>query len=293
MVHFSGKARKMNHLSSFSASEASAKVPFNAYFQFMYGFKKSKPNAGYKPALGWNNNLKMEELNKNTLKTALSKLPDYPLSDSVWAGIESQLNTDKINALKTQLKEYNPPPLIWDNLSLELEKDAKSTQNTEGGYLLDNNSKINELITNELIADNKPIKKQSVFRRLSLQRWAMAATMTGLIFALFILLKRSNTEGGANLKFSTEIVDNQLLKNDWDDAELDYKMVETLCQQHIAACETPSFKTLKHELDELNQARESVKNAIGAFNSDTDLMMQLKNIEQERAVILKQIIGVL
>ncbi|MDZ7879523.1 MAG: hypothetical protein U5L45_17735 [Saprospiraceae bacterium] len=39
MVHFSGKARKMNRLSSFCASEASAKVPFNAYFEFMYGFK--------------------------------------------------------------------------------------------------------------------------------------------------------------------------------------------------------------------------------------------------------------
>ncbi|MDZ7878032.1 MAG: hypothetical protein U5L45_10195 [Saprospiraceae bacterium] len=39
MVHFSGKARKMNHL-SFCASEASAKMPFNAYFEFMYGFKK-------------------------------------------------------------------------------------------------------------------------------------------------------------------------------------------------------------------------------------------------------------
>ncbi|MDZ7878248.1 MAG: hypothetical protein U5L45_11285 [Saprospiraceae bacterium] len=40
MVHFSGKARKMNHLSYFCASEASAKVTFNAYFEFMYGFKK-------------------------------------------------------------------------------------------------------------------------------------------------------------------------------------------------------------------------------------------------------------
>ncbi|MDZ7880550.1 MAG: hypothetical protein U5L45_22930 [Saprospiraceae bacterium] len=39
MVHFSGKARKMNHLSSSYASEASAKMPFNAYFEFMYGFK--------------------------------------------------------------------------------------------------------------------------------------------------------------------------------------------------------------------------------------------------------------
>ncbi|MDZ7879216.1 MAG: hypothetical protein U5L45_16160 [Saprospiraceae bacterium] len=39
MVHFSGFARKMNHLSSFYASKASAKMPFNAYFEFMYGFK--------------------------------------------------------------------------------------------------------------------------------------------------------------------------------------------------------------------------------------------------------------
>ncbi|MDZ7879082.1 MAG: hypothetical protein U5L45_15475 [Saprospiraceae bacterium] len=41
MVHFSGKARKMNHISYFFASEASAKVPFNAYFRFVYGFKLS------------------------------------------------------------------------------------------------------------------------------------------------------------------------------------------------------------------------------------------------------------
>ncbi|MDZ7878753.1 MAG: hypothetical protein U5L45_13820 [Saprospiraceae bacterium] len=39
MVHFSGFARKMNHLSFSRASEASAKVSFNAYFKFMYGFK--------------------------------------------------------------------------------------------------------------------------------------------------------------------------------------------------------------------------------------------------------------
>ncbi|MDZ7881172.1 MAG: hypothetical protein U5L45_26125 [Saprospiraceae bacterium] len=44
MVHFSGFARKMNHIFYFCASEASAKVPFNAYFGFMYGFKKLYSN---------------------------------------------------------------------------------------------------------------------------------------------------------------------------------------------------------------------------------------------------------
>ncbi|MDZ7880816.1 MAG: hypothetical protein U5L45_24280 [Saprospiraceae bacterium] len=42
MVHFSGFARKMNHLSSFCASEASAKAHFKAYFGFMYGFNLSE-----------------------------------------------------------------------------------------------------------------------------------------------------------------------------------------------------------------------------------------------------------
>ncbi|MDZ7880334.1 MAG: hypothetical protein U5L45_21840 [Saprospiraceae bacterium] len=48
MVHFSGFARKMNHLSSFCVSEASAKVPFNAYFEFMYGFKSVDKCSRYK-----------------------------------------------------------------------------------------------------------------------------------------------------------------------------------------------------------------------------------------------------
>ncbi|MDZ7881104.1 MAG: hypothetical protein U5L45_25785 [Saprospiraceae bacterium] len=37
MVHFSGKARKMNHISPSRASEASART---SSLDFMYGFKK-------------------------------------------------------------------------------------------------------------------------------------------------------------------------------------------------------------------------------------------------------------
>ena len=247
----------------------------------------------------------MKELNRNTLKSAIAKLPNYAPADMVWAGIEWQLNTPQIEEIKTQLKEYNPPSFIWNNLEKELELDLKNAQNTEGGYsttknfpkvanfwkvVSDKTKNIRE--PNELITDNKLIKKQGLLRRLSIQKWAIAAAMTGLIFTVFIVLKRQNTEG-SNLHYSTETVDNQLLKNDWDDAQQDYEMVESICQQRIAACETPAFKTLKHELDELNEARESIKNAIGTFNSDADLMIQLKNIEQERATILKQIVGVL
>ncbi|MDZ7878893.1 MAG: hypothetical protein U5L45_14525 [Saprospiraceae bacterium] len=39
MVRFSAKPKNEPHFLLFCASEASAKVPFNAYFEFMYGFK--------------------------------------------------------------------------------------------------------------------------------------------------------------------------------------------------------------------------------------------------------------
>jgi hypothetical protein len=231
----------------------------------------------------------MKELNKNTLTHALAQLPNYKPADSVWADIELQLTINELNT-------YQPPISIWDNLEKQLEFDEnslKNTQNTEGSLfeLKSENSELQSLNT-KLNTPIKSIKKRGLLRQLIFNKWAIAATLTGLIFTIFSLLKTRNTEG-SDFNYSTEVVDNQLLKNNWDDAESDYKMVENFCQHQIAACETPAFKTLKQELDELNAAREAIKNAIGSFNSDADLMIQLKDIEQQRATILRQIVGVM
>ena len=43
----------------------------------------------------------MKELNRNTLKSAIAKLPNYAPADMVWAGIEWQLNTPQIEEIKT------------------------------------------------------------------------------------------------------------------------------------------------------------------------------------------------
>ena len=232
----------------------------------------------------------MEELNKDTLKKALAQLPNCAPEASVWAAIDGQLQINNVtHDLKSDFNQYAPPSFIWDNLENELELN-KNAQNTEGSiYEL----KIQELSINSPInSPIKSIKKQGLLRPLNVQKWAMAAGVAGLIFTVFSVLKPKNTEG-FDLKYATEVVDNQLIKNDWNDSEADFKMVEDFCQQQIAACETPAFKTLKHELDELNTAREDIKKAIGDFNSNADLMLQLKDIEQQRITVLKQIVGVM
>ena len=212
----------------------------------------------------------MEELNKDTLKKALAQLPTYAPEASVWAAIDVQLQINNVkHDLKSDFNQYTPPSFIWDNLEKQLE--------------LDNSESNTPIVT---------LKKQGVLRQLNIQKWAMAAAVAGLIFTVFSVLKPKNTEG-VDFKYSTEVVDNQLIKNDWNDGEADFKMVEDFCQQQITACETPVFKTLKHELDELNAAREDIKKAIGDFNSNEDLMLQLKDIEQQRTTVLKQIVGVM
>jgi hypothetical protein len=233
--------------------------------------------------------LKMEELNRNTLTNALAQLPDYPPDASVWSAIDLQLSIG-------EMQTFNPPVSIWNNLEKQLELD-KNAVYTEGSSFelktsLRGTKQTNEELKISETSSLKVVKQKGLLRHLSFQKLAIAAAMTGLIFTVFNLLKPNYTEG-SSLKYSTEVVDNQLLKNTSDDAEADYQMVENFCQQQIAACETPAFKTLKSELDELNSARETIKNAIGDFNSDADLMIQLKDIEQQRATILRQIVGVM
>ncbi len=224
----------------------------------------------------------MEELNKDTLKKASAQLPTYAPEASVWAAIDVQLQINNVtNDLKSDFNQYTPPSFIWDNLEKQLDNSELKNKNLE---LNNSELKINSPIN--------PTKKQGLLRQLNIQRWAMAAAVAGMIFTIFSVLKPQNTEGG-DLKYSTEVVDNQLIGNESDDAEQDFKMVEDFCQQQITACETPAFKTLKHELDELNTAREDIKKAIGDFNSNEDLMVQLHDIEQQRATLLKQIVGVM
>ena len=227
----------------------------------------------------------------------MAQLPDYPPDASVWSAIDVQLNKDD---LISHLSTYNPPISVWHNLEKQLETDLKNGKNavyTEGGFFelkiknealkpVENN--VRETLKVSRTSQLERIKKRGLLRYLSFHKWAIAATIAGLIFTVFSLLKQQSREG-VDLKYSTEVVDNQLLKNTTDDAEADYQLVENFCKHAIAACETPAFKTLKTELDELNAARDAIKNAIGNYNSDADLMMQLRDIEQQRATVLRQI----
>ena len=194
----------------------------------------------------------MKELNQNNLKSALGKLPQYEPPDTIWQGIETRLPL-------LELPTYDAPDFVWQQ------------------------------IEEQLLADEKPIKTLKILRGGKFYKLAVAASIALLVSIGFWFFKTQNTEQ-ATISISTEVVDNQLLKKDFDNEEQAFTMVKEFCKTALPVCEQPEFKTLKNELDTLNTAREELKNAIGEYAADPDLIAELTKIENERTTVLRQLV---
>lgn len=194
----------------------------------------------------------MKELNQNNLKSALGKLPQYEPPDTIWQGIETRLPL-------LELPTYDAPDFVWQQ------------------------------IEEQLLADEKPIKTLKILRGGKFYKLAVAASIALLVSIGFWFFKTQNTEQ-TTILISTEVVDNQLLKKDFDNEEHAFALVETFCKTALPVCEQPEFKTLKNELDTLNTAREELKNAIGEYAADPDLIAELTKIENERTTVLRQLV---
>jgi hypothetical protein len=194
------------------------------------------------------------------MKEILKNLPTYEPPEMVWEAIEIRLPL-------LEMPTYEPPIEIWDSLE------------------------------NRLVVDEKPVKKLNLSLRGTWQLrgvkkiyWLAAAASFALLVAASLTFFNKNKITEASITISTETIDNQLLKQDWTEADKDFAMVEEFCKTVVTPCEEPEFQTLKNELDELNKAREDLKNALNTYNSDPDMVAQLSKLENERTDILKKMI---
>lgn len=204
----------------------------------------------------------MKELNKHILSKAIDSLPEHEPNDAIWDYIQDDLVHEfgdaRLREKLQTLPSYDPPEMVWNHINSNL--------------------------------DGKP---QSAARVISFSNWrrvsAIAASFAILMFSgWWILNTDTNTNDG--LAYSTEEIDTELFKQDWDDDEGAFEELMQLCKIKLATCQEPDFQKLQAELDELNDAKIALKNALGKFGTDPNLIAQIKDLELERTDKMKKMI---
>jgi len=202
----------------------------------------------------------MQEKNKHILLDAIQNLPQYEPEALTWLVIEAELEVfekeDDLQNAINELPTYSPADSLWDNIGNELKTDS--------------------------------IKAGRVvwLKRIS----TAAAAIAFLVIGNFIYNQNLQQER-ITISYSQEIVEDDLLKQDWDEDNDAFEMVMAFCETENIVCTLPEFVILKTELEDLNIAREEVKTALDHYGIDAELIAQLTRIEHDRSYVLKKMIA--
>lgn len=207
----------------------------------------------------------MEEFNKKTLIEALSSLKDHEPPDSLWTQIDREMELGEgasfLHSSLHQLPEYDPPEKVWKSIALELEQHSTS----------------------------------KIFRLGWKKTLAIAASFS-LIVAAYFLLKTEPIDSSDTLialNYSIEQVDDVLLEKDWKEDEESFELYHELCSAKKYICEHPEFQVLQREFEELSEAIKEIETAIGDYNTNANLITQIKEIELERTDVFKKMMVML
>jgi hypothetical protein len=199
----------------------------------------------------------MLEKNRHILQALLRKLPAYQPPDDVWEGLENDLSSPAPLRLDKTLPVYDPPDEVWEKIDAAL---------------------------------TAPSFKTRPARRILPWLAGAAASLAALVWFLQPSAIHGASEASVTFSYGKEIVDDALLARDWQQDEGAFGMLERLCANSSFTCSNPDMNTLRTELDELTEARNTLENALGEYGTDADLISQLAEIERQRTTLLKKML---
>lgn len=194
------------------------------------------------------------------LNKALKKLPIHQPPENIWSKIELELEGDLHDApLKKSVAElpvYQPSEIIWDNIEQQL------PNSTNGQF--------------------------QVYRNVI----GIAATFAILLSA-FWWINQPNDGLNINYAYSEEKLDDRMQAVVLHDDESAFAMIEEICAERSYLCDYSAFNDLRNELNDLTSAKAELQEAISDFNTSTDLMAALNDVEMERTVVFKRLLAML
>ena len=174
------------------------------------------------------------------------------------------------------LPEYEPSDEVWNKIDTELNHDI----------LRKGISQLPKYEPDGRIWENIEADLNPKIVKLNTWRWvAMAASIVLIISVGFYLNYQKKQP---TIAYSEQKIDAQLLLQPSDNSDADYETIVAFCEEQTYVCENPEFRDLKVELDDLQAASIQLKEAIGEYNTEPQLMAQLAQIELQKSEILKK-----
>ncbi len=207
----------------------------------------------------------MKEKNREMLRGALSRLPQYAPPAGLWAGVRRQLEP----GLADRLPSYQPPPEVWNELSAHLQMQ----QEGDGAQV------------RALAGKEQQSPRSRSLRRYRPLRWvAVAAGFLLLLTAAYQLLA---DEAGPTVSYAYQReAAPTATARDWEDDESSF----TAVLNELEHRNEPELNTLRMELDELTEASQEVKAMLVAYGDDPQVVRQLAAIERDRSDVYRRII---
>jgi hypothetical protein len=176
--------------------------------------------------------------------------------------------------LMHQLPEYEPSDEVWKKIEAGLSQDTMNKIISQ----LPMHEPEEETWThiNEQLSNQEPVRIG--------WRWISIAASVLLIAGIAIYKQIE----GPEIRYSQEKLDKQLLISPGDDSQKQYEMIAAYCKEQAFVCQNPEFRELKSELEDLNSASMQLKEAVGNYNTEPELMAQLSAIEQQKADVIRK-----
>jgi hypothetical protein len=167
------------------------------------------------------------------------------------------------------LPEYEPSDKIWQNIEAKLNKETFKKALKE----LPEYEPKDELWTGISGKLNKP--------KIRYIKWAAAASIV-LAFGLYFSLKNNG------VTYTKQALNPDLVLTEKDNSQYGYEEIKKICKEDKIVCEKPEFKALETELEDLNTASNDLKDAIGKYNTEPELIAQLAEIENQKSEIISK-----
>ncbi len=171
-----------------------------------------------------------------------------------------------------KLPEYEPSDSVWQKIEAQLNQDS-FLQVVKNLPKYEPEEKVWANISSKL---NKS-KSDSI-------QWAVAASII-IGFAIYFSLKNNE------VTYTKQEIAPDLLLTENDKSQYGYEEIKKICNVDKIVCEKPEFKALESELEELNSASIELKTAIGAYNTEPELITQLAEIENQKSDIIRKMVA--